>query len=310
MPALFERRTVYPIAYWLVAVALSALSFAGQAKAAALTVTDDLGHAVTLERPAQRIVSLSPHTTEMLFAAGAGSRVVGVVAYSDFPAEARLLPQVGNSSALDLERIAALRPDLVVAWLHGSARRQLERLADLGIPVFYSDPPDTARIADTLVLLGRLTGSDKQASQAADAFRQRIAALRRSHAGAPPVSVFMQVWDDPLITFGAQAPLYAELLTLCGGRNVFGRLPGVAPAVATEAVIGADPAVIVATRGKTQADPLAVWQRWPQLRAVASRQLFTIDADLLSRPGPRIAEGASQLCGVLDRARTHGAVER
>jgi iron complex transport system substrate-binding protein len=275
---------------------------------AAITVTDDNGATVTLAAPAQRVISLAPHVTELIYAAGGGSRLVGAVSYSDYPPEAKQIPRVGDNKALDLERIAALKPDLIVVWRHGNAQAQLEQLRALHIPLFFSEPHQLDDVAQTLTKLGALLGTPEIADAAASRYRQDIAGLRARYANRPPVSVFYQVWDQPLMTLNG-THMVSDVITLCGGRNVFAKLEPLVPTVSTEAVLAANPeAIFTASAGATKPDKplpqLERWRAWPSLTAVARNNLFAIDGDLIDRPTPRIAQGAAQLCEDLEIARS------
>ena len=269
-----------------------------------LGIVDDRGAALELRGPARRIVSLAPHITELLFAAGAGSSVVGVVAYSNYPAAAQRLPKVGDVNALDLERIVALKPDLVMVWQQGSPQGQLDVLAALGLPVYYNQPRSLDDIARTLERFGELAGTRATAEAAARDFRQRLAALRARYRGRDTVTVFHQIWDQPLMTVNGEH-LISQVLALCGGRNVFGDLPPLVPHVSIEAVLDADPEVIgAAGTGSPVEAGLGSWFGWPRLRAIARGNVYVIDPDLISRHSPRILDGAEQLCAALDAART------
>lgn len=286
-------------------------SLESRAANAAVSAVDDAGNTVTLPAPAQRVVSLAPHVTELLYAAGGGAKVVGAVAYSDYPPEAQKVPRVGDNRALDLERIAALKPDLIVVWRHGNAQQQLDRLRALHIPLFFSEPHRLDDVATSLTRLGVLLGTQPTAQAAAGAYRRDIAQLRARYARRAPVSVFYEVWDRPLITINGQH-MISDVIALCGGRNVFAALEPLVPAVSTEAVLAANPdAIVTAAQGATSPDRplpgLALWQSWPTLTAVKRGNLFAIDGDLLTRPAPRIAQGAAQLCEDLDLARTRDA---
>jgi iron complex transport system substrate-binding protein len=271
--------------------------------AAAVSVQDDSGTTVTLERPAQRIVSLAPHLTELLFAAGAGDRVVGVSAFADYPEAAKALPQVGDSAMLDLERVVALRPDLLVVWRDGNSPQQLARVARLGIPVYASELGTLADIAGTLRRLGRLAGTEAGANARAAAFEQRLAALRERYAGRAPLRLFYQVWERPLLTFNDRH-LVSQGLALCGARNVFGALAPLVPMVSEEAVVAADPDVIVTGRsGGEGPDGLDGWRRLTRLKAVRQGALIVVDPDTLHRSSDRIVEGLDQLCARLDTLR-------
>jgi iron complex transport system substrate-binding protein len=271
--------------------------------AQALQFVDDTGAALALARPAERIVSLAPHVTELLYAAGAGARVVGAVAYSDHPTDAQRVPRVGDTHALDLERIVALRPDLVIAWRSGSPAQQLDVLRALGVPVYWSEPRTLDAIGDAIERFGELAGTDAAARPAAKAWRERLAALRARHRGRPPVDVFHQIWEQPLMTVNGRH-LISEVLQACGGRNVFAAMTALAPQIAAEAVLEADPEVIGAAGSGAPRDAgLGPWLAWPQLRAVGRGNLYVVDHDLISRPGPRILDGAEHICEAIEAAR-------
>lgn len=273
--------------------------------AAAIIVTDDAGQRVTLAAPAQRIISLAPHATELLYAAGAGAALVGVSQYSDYPPAARQVSSIGAASALDLEKIITLKPDLVVAWKSGSSAAQIATLRQLNIPVFESEPRDFATIASSLERLARLSGTEKMGDAAAANFRTRLATLRATYQQRRVLRVFYQVWRKPLMAVNG-AHLVSATLRLCGGQNIFEQLPQLAPGISREAVLARNPEVIIASGA---ADELADWQRFPQLAAVAQHHLYLLNADLLARPGPRIADGAQQLCEQLDQARAAPAAK-
>ncbi|MEO6920919.1 MAG: cobalamin-binding protein [Collimonas sp.] len=272
------------------------------AAAAPISVQDDAQHTVTLPQPAHRIVSLAPHATELLFAAGAGSYLVGVSDYSDYPPAAQKIPSVGGSSALDIERIVSLKPDLVVAWSSGNSASQLARLRALGIPVFESEPRKLEAIASSLLRLGQLAGTEDSGAAAAKAFNSRLAQLTTTYQQRPPVRVFYQIWQKPLMTLNG-SHMVSSVIRLCGGENVFGTLPQLAPTVSTEAVLTANPEVIFAADGGSAPD--TGWRRFPKLAAVAGNNLFTLTPNWMSRPGPRILDGAAELCQKLDLARSH-----
>lgn len=286
----------------------AAIFASAQAKAEALTVTDDSGATVTLTAPAQRIVSLAPHVTELLFAAGGGARVVGAVSYSDYPPQAKTIPRVGDNKSLDLERIVAMKADLIVVWRHGNAMRQIDRLRELHVPLFFSEPHKLDDIPVTIDKLGVLLGTSAEANKASKAFRDNIAGLRTRYANRPPVSVFYQVWDDPLMTLNG-THIISEVIDLCGGHNVFNDLKPLVPTISTEAVLAANPeAIVTATPGATSSEhalpSLDAWRKWPSIKAVARNNLFGIDGDLINRPTPRLALGATALCEDLEVART------
>ncbi len=268
-----------------------------------IAVRDDSGVEVRLKQPAHRIVSLAPHITEILFAAGAGDRVVGTVDYSDYPEAAKRIARIGTYTRLDLETIVALKPDLVIGWQSGNELDHLERLKRLGIPVFLSQPDRIQDVAEDLERFGRLAGTDSVATAVAAAFRARLADMQQRYSDQPPVRTFYQIWPDPLMTVGGRQ-IIGSAIRLCGGVNIFGQLTQLAPAVTVEAVLAADPEVIVASgTGEARPDWLDHWRRWPQLTAAARDNLFFVPADLIQRQTPRLLDGAEQLCRDLQIAR-------
>jgi iron complex transport system substrate-binding protein len=253
--------------------------------------------------PPTRIVSLAPHITELLHVVGAGERIVGAVEWSDHPPEAREILRVGDAFRVDLERLMALDPDLVISWRSGNPAALRERLARLGMEVLTLEPESLADIAAHLELLGEMTGNMPQGRQAAEEFREAVEALRGRYADRPSVRVFYQVDARPLYTLGGSHNVN-EAIELCGGTNVFAGLSGPAPTVSLEAVIEADPEAIVATRAEgSEADPLSAWARWPGVTAVRYGNLFTLPPDHISRASPRMLKGIGQLCEHLETAR-------
>ncbi len=272
---------------------------------AAITVHDDDGKPVTLQKPAQRIIALAPHVTEMLFAAGGGERIVGAVSYSDYPEAAKRIPNVGDNRQVDLERVIALKPDLLVVWLHGSSERQIDALRKLGIPMFHSEPKTLAGIPDNLLRMGQLMGTEAVAQPAAAALRKTLATLGAQYAKRPPVRVFYQVWDKPLYTLNGEH-IMSDALRLCGGENVFAKLKVTAPQVSPEGVLQEDPEAIVGSVEKNpSAGGVSMWRQYPSMKAVRNDNLFTLDGNLLNRAGPRMIAGAAALCEKLELARQH-----
>ena len=272
---------------------------------AEISVIDDTGATVRLATPARRIVSLAPHVTESLFAAGAGAVIVGTVEHSDYPEAALKLPRVGGYSRLDLEAVAALRPDLVIAWQSGNANAHLERLRALGLPIYLSQPGRIEDIARSLENFGRLAGTETVARQAAQSFRARHAALQQRYANRAPVRVFYQVWRQPLTTIGGKQ-IISDAIRLCGGINVFGDLTALAPIVTAEAVLATNPEAIIASgMGEERPEWLDDWKRWTQLTAVTRSNLFFIPPALIQRHTPRLLDGTEKLCAHLDTTRAH-----
>ncbi len=278
------------------------------AGAAAITVVDDHGRKVSLTSPARRVVSLAPHGTELVFAAGGGDRLVGVVEYSDFPEAARRIRRIGDNEMLDLEAITALKPDLIVVWRHGNARRQIDKLqASLAVPVFESEPRRLEDIPDSIERLGSLLGTESAAHAEAARFRQQYARLRGQYAGRSPVRSFYQVWRQPLMTLN-DTHMISDVIRLCGGVNVFGKLDLLVPTLSVEAVLEANPEFMFAAAPGVTApdqplDGLEGWRRFPRLLAVSRGNLFEVSGDLINRPTPRILEAAELVCEAMEAAR-------
>jgi len=250
--------------------------------------------------PAERIVTLAPHLAELVHAAGAGERLVGTVEWTDYPPAAAELPRIGDAFRLDLEALAALAPDLVLAWKGGNPDHLLQQLELSGYRVVALAPERLEDIGAQLLEIGRLAGSEQVASAAAARYRAELETLRRQQAGKARLEVFYQVSWRPLYTVGGRQ-LISELIALCGGRNIFDDLGALAPAVGIEAVIARNPQVILAS--DAQRAELEQWRRWPGIEAVARGNLYTVDGDLVVRASPRILAGAAQVCEALDRAR-------
>lgn len=286
-------------ASWIIAVMLALSAMAARADVGAV---DDTGATVRLAAPATRIVSLAPHATELLVAAGAGARVVGAVAAWNGAPDTHGIPNVGDARALDLERIVALAPDLIVTWPYTVAA-QVETLAARGARVFVTNPSTIDGIATDIERLGTLAGTDAQAQATAAAFRSRVAALRARHPAGPAIRVFYQIWNAPMYTIGGRH-LVSEAIRVCGGENVFAALTLPAPGVSVEAVLAARPeAIIAGGDGGKRPAWLDDWTRWASVPAVANGSLYAVNADLLHRPGPRFLDGVEELCAVIDRAR-------
>ena len=274
-----------------------------QAEISAISVRDDTGQILKLAAPARRIISLAPHITENLYAAGAGGYIVGVSDYSDYPPEAKRLAHVGNYANLDLEAIIAKRPDLVIAWEGGSSVAHLAKLRALGLPLFISQPRKIEDIASNIERFGELAGTSASAAAAARAFRARHAELRSRYANRPPVRTFYQIWNQPLATVNGEQ-LISNVMQLCGAENIFASLPLLAPTVTLEAVLAANPEAIVAS-GMDESRPewLDMWWRWKELTASARGNLFFIPPDIINRHTPRLLDGAQMLCAHMETAR-------
>jgi len=273
------------------------------APAAAIQVRDDQGREVSLATPARRAVTLAPHATELVFAAGAGDRLIATIRGSDYPPAARQLPIIGDGTQPDPERVAAVRPDLLIAWQPAAAAPLARVMDKLGVPVFYSDPQTLAAIPDAVERMGALFGTEAQARPAAQALRARLDALAARYAGRRPVRVFVQAGLDPIYTLN-DSSIVSDALRVCGGVNIFGQAPVVAPQVTLESVLAARPEAVLAgiSRPEDGARNLAAWQALG-LPAARLGHVYGVDADALYRPGPRLIDAAEAICADLDRLR-------
>jgi iron complex transport system substrate-binding protein len=288
---------------WRASLAAALLGLSPALLAAPICVVDDAQRDVCLPAPAQRIASLSPGATELVFAAGGGERVVAVVAFSDYPPAARTLPSVGSHSRLDLERLLTLQPDLAIVWGSGDSAEQMAALEDFGVPVFYLEPKNAEGIALAIERLARLSASETVGRQAAERFRQGMAELTEQYRDSEPVTVFYQVWNKPLMTVN-DSHLIGQVIRLCGGRNVFAELPRQIPRIDIEAVLSANPqAILAGGMGEENRYWLTEWQAYPGLQAVQQGNLFFIPPSLVQRPTPRLLEGARLLCESLETSR-------
>lgn len=263
--------------------------------AAATRVLDDAGRTLVFERPPARIVSLAPHLTELLFAAGAGAQVVGVDSASDYPPAARRIAQVGDSNHVNLERVLGLKPDLVVVWAGGNRAADVHALEKLGLRVLRTRTGRLDDVGRLLRLLGRASGHAAQGEAAADGFSQKLAALQVPF-GAPAVDVFYQVWDRPLMTVGGRHWI-SDALTLCGARNVFHDLGPVSAVVSHEAVLKRSPGLIMG--GSDAPDLRRSWQRFGGIPAVRRGAFVRVDADRLHRLSPRVLDGVAEVCAAV-----------
>jgi iron complex transport system substrate-binding protein len=271
--------------------------------AATVQATDDRAKTVSLPRPAARMVALAPHIAELAFAAGAGSKLVGVSSYSDYPAAAAQIAVIGDFGKVDMERIVQLKPDLVIAWKSGNRSADIEKLEQLGFPVFVTEPRRLADIPRLLRDLGTLAGTQTEADRAAQAYDRELARLQARYRTARPVSVFYEIWNQPLMTLNDEH-IISDVIHLCGGRNIFGGLSALTPTVSLENVLAADPEAIIASGSLyNDARLMEAWKRFPQLQAVQKRHLYQVHPDLIQRPTPRILQGAAVICRQLEAVR-------
>jgi len=271
--------------------------------ATAITITDDLDNQLEFDQPVKSLVALSPHLAELVYEAGADEKLVATVDYADFPQAAKTIPRVGSYNAWDYEKILALKPDVVLVWLSGSGHASVEKLRQLGLKVYVSEPVALTDISETVRDIGRMAATDKVAENNAHHFEQAIYRLSSQYAKKRKVRYFYQVWSEPLISINGRQ-LISRLFELCGGENVFAHVPVLAPVISLEELLISNPEVIMGGARETDKQRwLAQWKKWSALSAVKKNNLYFIDPDLLSRQTSRMLQGAKQVCLMLEQAR-------
>jgi iron complex transport system substrate-binding protein len=272
--------------------------------AAGIDLVDDTGAHLSLAQPARRIVSLAPGATEMLFAAGAGPQLVATVAYADQPAAARRVPRIGDSNAIDMERLLVLKPDVIVYWPGGNNPAQVAQLKHLGFVLYGQQVNRLGDLAGSLQRLGLMAGTSAAARRRAGQIDAQLSRLRAQYSKRSPVTALLETWNQPLYTVGGPQ-LMSDALSVCGAVNVFGDLPQLSPAVQTEAVLTRNPELIIAAAPPGQgAQWLQAWRKFPSLKAVQSGNLLDFDDQALSRLGPSVLDATANLCARIDAART------
>ena len=251
----------------------------------------------------KKIIALSPHAVEMLYAIGVGDRIVGTVEYADYPAEALKIPRIGSYAGVQIERIVEMQPDLIVAWKSGNKIADLKKLESLGFDMFYTHPKSVAEIGQDIISLGEKTGKEKEARMIADKIAIKHRSLVKANAKKDPVRVFYQLWHDPLRSVGPKS--WVDLLIRdCNGKNIFDDASAAYPVVSLESVLAKNPqAIIFASHSHKEGGKNEFWDKWRSIDAVANNSLYTIDSDLLLRYTPRVVDGLEQLCEVIDKVR-------
>ncbi|MEH6617859.1 MAG: cobalamin-binding protein [Porticoccus sp.] len=269
---------------------------------AEIHVEDDLGRDLKLQSPAQRIISLAPHLTEVVYAMGGGDQMVATVAWSDFPEEAKSLPIIGSNNKINYEALLSFNPDLVLVWRSGNGESIIQRLESLGLNVYVNEPRTLDHISTTLHKVGQLIGREAEATTVAKQFQLSLESIQQKYSNVRKVAVYYQIWQSPLITFGGDH-LVSDVLRLCGAENIFVDAVPLVPRIGVESVLASDPEVIIVGQYIEVDAAFDGWRQWPQLRAVAQGHLYSVDPYLLHRHSPRITQGAQQLCEAIDKAR-------
>ncbi|MGV8075560.1 MAG: ABC transporter substrate-binding protein [Syntrophobacteraceae bacterium] len=264
-------------------------------------VKDQLEREMLIPDDPGRVVSLAPSITEIVFALGKGDRLKGVTQHCDFPKEAQSLPGIGSYIHPDLERIAALKPDLCIATKDGNPRDLAERLVALGIPVYAVNPKDLDTVVDTVIEIGRILNTEVKAQELANEMRSRIARVksRVAEAGRRP-KVFFQIGVVPIVSVGTDTFIH-ELITTAGGENTAQGLTPY-PRFSREQVLALSPEVVIITsmtRGQVFEEVRDEWKKWESLPAVRNERIHIVESNLFDRPAPRLIEGLELLARLI-----------
>ena len=295
---------MHPVSHLFAVTCLAAIgSFNVSVASADVRVTDDAGSLLELDQPARRIIAIAPDLAELVYAAGAGQWLIATVRGADYPPQVAALPSVGDASGLDFERIRQLEPDLIVAWGSGNKPADLARLRAGPVATLVLEPHTLDDIARHIRLVGDMAGTQAVAETAAERFEQGLQRLRQRYAHASVIAVVVQVWQQPVFTVGPMHPL-SDALQVCGARNALANYPLLSGPVPIEDVLAANANVILSVTGLPAGETRTRWQRLLSLPGRAPVNVISMDPDLLTRSGPRILEGVTQLCARLDQLRS------
>jgi len=258
---------------------------------------------LTVKAEQLRIVALAPHIVEMLFDIGAGDHIVGTVDYADFPEAALKIPRIGGYHGIQIEKVLALKPDLVIVWQSGNKAADIEQMVKMGLNIIYSKPDNIEDVARELRKLGKHTGYEAQAEAVARRYLNKLTALRKQHANIAPMKVFYQLWPEPMRTINKET-LINQLIEVCQGQNVFADNPTPYPQIGIENVIVAQPELIILPEEKSnQVQPVIDWQKWQEIPAVKHQRFIRVNADLLHRFSTRMLDGIEDMCKKIDAFR-------
>lgn len=253
----------------------------------------------------QRIIALAPHAVELVFMLGAGDRIVATTEYADFPEAAKKIPRIGGYSGIQIERVLELNPDLIIAWQSGNQAQDIKQMQDLGLPVYLSITKKLDDIPNEMLTLGKKLGLQKIAQMKANEFNQKLSKIRLDNANKSKVSIFYQLWSEPLRAMAAGSWIN-EMVMGCGGVNIFNDNALDYPQVSIENVLLAKPEVIIIpSQHGSKIEAGDKWAPWPEIPAVKNKQIYYINGDLLHRFSGRILQGMQKLCDKFDIARTY-----
>lgn len=291
----------YHFNYWQIFLLILVLLISTNCHAQ-IKVFDDAGQLISLHKAAQKVISLSPGLTELIYAAGGAEKIKAAVSFSDYPDQAKKLPRVGSHNSLDIEQILLLQPDLIVAWESGNSQSQIAQLKKLGLIVYISEPINFNDIPDTIKKLGKLMGTETIAQQNAGTFIQQFNNLKskyKIHNKAEKKRTFIQIWNNPLMSINNDH-LISKVVTFCGGKNILGHTKSLSYAPDIESVLEHDPEIIIATgMADTSETWLKRWHQWDFISAVKNTRLYSVNPDHLVRHTPRILLGIKEVCQLI-----------
>ena len=286
----------------LLSVLFVLFMFSGISSAEPFQLIDDENNLVSFSQPAKRIISLSPHATELLFAAGATQQIIATVSYSDYPPQAKEIPRIGSYKKIDLESVVKINPDLIIAWNSGGSEQQINNLKKLGYKIYYSEPRTYKDVAANILKMGKILGTSDIAKTNAGDYIDELGKLKKKYNNLKKVNVFYQVWNEPLMSINNDH-LISRVIQFCGGHNVFGDVTIRAPKVGIESVIEKNPDAIIIGMSENRKDWVEPWFKWQSINAARNKHIYSVNADLIVRQGPRILQGTNLVCEALNKAR-------
>ena len=255
----------------------------------------------------QRIITLSPHLAEMVDAAGAADRLIGVSAFSNYPNKVKNLPITSDARSIDIERISTLKPDLILYWENGTPATQvaiIKKVFGKSVQIRSVNPKTLSDIASDIDMIGAITGTEKIALKNSQKLRNDISELKSTYSKnktSKKVKVFYQVWAQPLMTINHDH-LIGDIIQICGAEQLFAKEQLLTPTVSREAVIQANPDIIFTATDSSQGKmDWSMWKSIPNLNATKNNAFIEIDGDIISRPSPRALEGAKKMCQEIEK---------
>ena len=273
-----------------------------------ITVTDDFDNTVSIPKPADRIIALSPHSVEQLFSLGVGDNIIATITYADYPQQAKSIKRIGDAMSINYEEIISLKPDLIVAWGKGTQQTQIDRLKQLGIPVFLSGSESLKSIPSSLIRLGDLVGATGKAKHLVQQFQHRleqfknnVEQLKDSGDKTDKPRVFIQIWGSPIRTIGG-GHLVDEIIGHCGGENIYHDHKQSAPVVSVESLLKRNPQIAILNNKKDgfSTGLSELIKPWMNIAAVKNNQICRVDFDTLLRPTMRVLDGMGVVCGCIE----------